>query len=130
MSKFPDSVAAELLAACKRHCCVCLRWRGGNLQIHHIQPEAQGGPGTAENGIPVCFDCHAEIESKSNMGRRFTADELRRHREQWFGVVRDHSEKLLAPTIRDVLIAYAASFFEVVVSIFNSRCNASRSLGR
>ena len=95
MTRFPEAVAAELLALCKRHCCICLRWRGRNLGIHHIEPAAEGGQGTLENGIPVCFDCHAEIESKSNMGRRFTPSELRRHQEQWFGVVREHPEKLL-----------------------------------
>jgi hypothetical protein len=47
------------------------------MQIHHIEPAADGGSGDFENGLPVCLDCHAEIESKSNMGRRFTPAELR-----------------------------------------------------
>ncbi len=96
MSRFPEAVVADLLADCKRHCCLCLRWRGRNLEIHHIEPVAEGGLGTRENGIPLCFDCHAEVESKSNMGRRFSAVELRRHRDDWFGIVRESPEKLLA----------------------------------
>jgi 5-methylcytosine-specific restriction endonuclease McrA len=90
MNEFPDTVAQELLAACARRCCICQRWRGRNLEIHHIKPKSKGGKGTSENGIPVCFDCHAEIESRSNMGRGFTPAELRRHRNRWFSVVAKH----------------------------------------
>ncbi len=65
------------------------------MQIHHIEPDAGGGSGEYDNGIPVCLDCHAEIESHSNMGRGFTAAELRLHRNRWFGIVRDHPEVLI-----------------------------------
>ncbi|HJZ97004.1 MAG TPA: HNH endonuclease signature motif containing protein, partial [Candidatus Solibacter sp.] len=65
------------------------------MQIHHIEPEADGGSGDFENGIPVCLDCHAEIESHSNMGRRFTAAELKEHRNRWFTIVRDRPEVLI-----------------------------------
>lgn len=65
------------------------------MQIHHIVPEAEGGSGEYDNGIPVCLDCHAEIESRSNMGRRFTAEELRQHRDRWFAIPRDRPEVLI-----------------------------------
>ena len=65
------------------------------MQIHHIEPEADGGSGDYANGIPVCLDCHAEIESRSNMGRRFTAAELKEHRDRWFAIVRDRPETLI-----------------------------------
>lgn len=65
------------------------------MHIHHIIPEAEDGPGTYENGIPVCLDCHAEIESRSNMGRRFTPEELRQHRNRWFQTIRERPEVLI-----------------------------------
>jgi hypothetical protein len=65
------------------------------MHIHHIIAEAENGPGTYENGIPVCLDCHAEIESRSNMGRRFTPDELQQHRDRWFQTVRERPEVLI-----------------------------------
>jgi hypothetical protein len=65
------------------------------MQIHHIVPDSEGGDGSHDNGIPVCLDCHAEIESRSNMGRHFTPDELRQHRDGWFRIVRDRPEVLL-----------------------------------
>src|SRR5687768_566859 len=96
MARFPSQVVDELLSNCARRCCLCLRWCGQRMQIHHIIPDSEGGAGTAENGIPVCLDCHAEIESKSNMGRRFSAAELVIRRDRWFDVVRDRPEVLLA----------------------------------
>jgi hypothetical protein len=65
------------------------------MQIHHILPVSAGGEGSFDNGIPVCLDCHAEIESRSNMGRRFSPAELRRHRDEWFRTVDDRPEVLL-----------------------------------
>lgn len=95
MSRFPPDVVARLLVDAKRHCCLCLRWCGQRIQIHHIKSEAEGGTGDEGNGIPVCLDCHAEIESHSNMGRQFTPEELRHHRDRWFATVRDHPEVLI-----------------------------------
>jgi hypothetical protein len=65
------------------------------MQIHHIEPDSENGPGDYDNGIPVCLDCHAEIESHSNMGRSFTAAELKEHRNRWFAIVRDRPEVLI-----------------------------------
>jgi hypothetical protein len=95
MARFSDGVAAQLLADCERHCCMCLRWCGQRMQIHQIVPESNGEAGDYDNGIPVCLDCDAEIESRSNMGRRFTLEELRQHRDRWFTTVRDRPEILI-----------------------------------
>lgn len=95
MPEFSPEAVAQLLADCRRHCCVCLRWCGQRMQIHHIEPKASGGSGDYDNGIPVCLDCHAEIESRSNMGRKFTLTELKEHRDRWFTIVRDRPEVLI-----------------------------------
>ena len=56
-----------------------------------------GAAGIGTNGIPVCFDCHAEIENKrGNKGRKFTKEELRGHRDHWFALVANSPEKLIA----------------------------------
>ena len=65
------------------------------MQIHHLHPDAEGGSGDFENGIPVCLNCHAEIESESNMGRKFSHEELKILRDEWFATVRDRPEVLL-----------------------------------
>jgi len=86
---FPPEVAERLLVACHRHCCICHKFCGTRIEVHHIVPKSQGGADTEENGIPLCFDCHAEAESynpKHPKGRRFTPSELRGHKKQWFRI--------------------------------------------
>ena len=86
-SRFPKSVAEDLMAKSGRRCCLCHEFKGGRLQIHHITPRAEGGKGTPDNGIVICFDCHSDVHAywgKTHMGRSFTAPELKRHRDQWF----------------------------------------------
>ena len=92
---FPESAVAELLAGCKRHCCVCWRWCGSKMHLHHILAKADGGPDEIANAIPVCLDCHAEIESRGNMGRQFTQPELREHKRRWLEICRDRPEVVI-----------------------------------
>jgi hypothetical protein len=59
------------------------------MQVHHIVAEADGGPDTLENAIPLCLDCHAEVrhyDPKHPIGRKFSRSELRRHRDQWYKI--------------------------------------------
>ncbi len=87
---FSAKVAEELLVKASRCCCLCHQYKGVKIEVHHIVPEADGGTDDIDNGIPLCFDCHAEVESYNTRhprGRKFTATELKRHREVWFGLV-------------------------------------------
>ncbi len=86
---FPPAVAESLLVKCHRHCCVCHKPAGTKMVVHHIIPETEGGPQTEDNGIPLCFDCHAEVmayNTRHPLGRRFTSSELQKHRDQWFAI--------------------------------------------
>ena len=74
---------------------MCWRWCGTKIHMHHIVPRASGGPDTIVNAIPVCLDCHAEIESRSNMGRQFTQAELREHKRRWLEICRDQPAALI-----------------------------------
>jgi hypothetical protein len=59
------------------------------MEIHHIVPSSEGGQDTEDNGIPLCFDCHADVgayNTKHPKGRKFTPSELRKHKEQWFAI--------------------------------------------
>ena len=58
-------------------------------------PAGEGGSDTIDNAIPVCFECHAEIHSyndKHPRGRKFLADELRAHKEQWLNICASRPE--------------------------------------
>ena len=67
------------------------------MQTHHIIQEADGGSDTLDNCIPLCLDCHGEVVSynpKHPIGRRFSPEELRQHRDIWFDFVQRHPERL------------------------------------
>ena len=90
---FPKDVRAEALVAAARHCCVCHRYKGLNVEVHHIVPEAQGGSNRVENASALCFDCHASAghyNPKHPKGTRFSPDELREARDRWHQIVERH----------------------------------------
>jgi HNH endonuclease len=87
---FSQSVANKALVACGRCCCICHKFCATRIELHHIMPEAQGGPNTFENCIPLCFDCHEEVGSYNPShpkGRKFTEKELKIHRDHWYAKV-------------------------------------------
>ena len=98
---FSDAVAAEVLAKCGRHCCICRRFRPRHIQVHHIVDESAGGVSDAENAIPICLTCHSDVHSSVPFARRFTADELRRHRASVYQMVAEG--KLVPPDDEQLL---------------------------
>lgn len=84
---FSEKVKTKALVACGRCCCICHKQCGVRIECHHIIPEAKDGANTIENCIPLCFDCHAEVEhynSQHPKGNMFSPEELRGHRDKWF----------------------------------------------
>ena len=77
----PEDKAAELLARCGRCCCICRRFRPTLLQVHHIVERAEGGSDEIENLIALCITCHSDVHTKRPFTRRFSRDELMRHRD-------------------------------------------------
>jgi len=87
---FSLEVAEELLVKSARCCCLCRKFKGTKIEVHHIVPVANGGSDNSDNGIPLCFDCHADVMSynaKHPKGRKFRSVELKKHRDQWFILV-------------------------------------------
>src|SRR5258708_17086681 len=95
MGKFKTEEVEKLLASCHGCCCVSHRSCGVKIEIDHIIQQADEGPDTYENAIPVCFECHAEIHSynpKHPRGRKFQASELLGHRDQWISICKERPE--------------------------------------
>lgn len=88
---FSPEIREAALVASARHCCVCRRYAGVKIEVHHVLPRAKGGDDSFENAIPLCFDCHADAghyNPDHPRGTRFSPTELRRHRDEWFALVR------------------------------------------
>jgi hypothetical protein len=101
---FDKHGVAELLAKCHRRCCICHRLCGVKMELHHIEHKADGGSDSIENAIPLCFECHAEVNHYNDRhprGRKFTNEELLLHKKQWLDVCAKHPEALISAP-RDV----------------------------
>jgi hypothetical protein len=93
---FPNNVAEMALLLCGRCCCLCHKFCGTKIELHHISQQAKGGADTLENCIPLCFNCHAEATQYNfdhPKGRRFTPSELKRHRDAWFANVKSLNDQ-------------------------------------
>jgi hypothetical protein len=58
-------------------------------------PSGDGGSDTHDNCIALCFDCHADQSSydhKHPKGLKYSAEELKRHRDNWFDKYRNRPE--------------------------------------
>jgi HNH endonuclease len=91
---FSKKVKEDILVASARHCCVCHRYKGIKIEIHHILPKEQGGKDTFENAISLCYDCHSDAGhyfSKHPKGTKFSPSELKKHKESWFEIVKNNN---------------------------------------
>ena len=52
---FPTSVADEVLVRCGRHCCLCGKFVGQKIELHHIKQVADGGK------IPLIIVFHCAL---------------------------------------------------------------------
>lgn len=82
-----DEKAAEILSKCARHCCICRKFRPMHLQIHHLIEKSEGGDNSFDNLIPICTYCHSNVHTITKLTRRFTIEELKKHRNSVYSLV-------------------------------------------
>ena len=89
---FSEEVKDKALVACGRCCSICHKFCGVRIETHHLKPKHKGGDDSFQNCIPLCFDCHSEVEHYNNShprGRKFSESELRKHRDNWYKTVQE-----------------------------------------
>ena len=87
---FPSNIKEQELIATARHCCVCHRYAGINIEVHHIKQEADGGSNTFENAIALCFDCHSfagHYNNRHPKGTKYSQSELKKAKTNWHNLV-------------------------------------------
>ena len=62
-----------------RNCCVICKKFFRPCEVHHILPEALGGPNTIENAVLLCRNHHAEFGHNSEF-----VDYITKEREKWY----------------------------------------------
>lgn len=82
---FDQDVRTKVLLWCDRHCCLCKKPCGVNIEVHHLVPKDERGSDDINNAIPLCFDCHSEImryNVNHPKGTKYKPDEVKTRRDQ------------------------------------------------
>jgi hypothetical protein len=82
---FDEKVRIRALLWYDRHCCLCKKVCGVNIEVHHLVPESEGGSKDIDNAIPLCFDCHSRVmqyNERHPRGTKYKVDELKVRRDQ------------------------------------------------
>ena len=98
---FSRDVREDALVRSGRYCCACGTFAGRDIEVHHIVSEADGGPDTIDNAIPLCSRCHGEAghyNPRHPRGTKYSPDELRRHRDEWWTYRANNYEAKHRPT--------------------------------
>jgi hypothetical protein len=80
----PTSIAAAVLFAADRTCCVC-RELAKPIQIHHIDDDPTNHDPV--NLAVLCVGCHEVTQIKGGFSRRLDADQIRLYRDNWVETV-------------------------------------------
>lgn len=75
----------KCLLWCDRHCCLCSKFCGIDVEIAHISPRKGKGANNINNAIPLCYECHAKIghyNIKHPRGTKYKEQELKTRRDQ------------------------------------------------
>jgi hypothetical protein len=94
--QIPREEAATALFAADRTCAKC-RVPGRTIQIHHIDDDPSNN--ASSNLAILCLECHSETQTSGGFGRRLSAAEVTRYRDDWLARVRkrrDDADSLAA----------------------------------
>lgn len=84
---FPESLKEQVKNKANRTCCWC-QDRTNPVEVHHIRPEADGGPDTEDNAAPLCSNCHTLLGANPTLRK-----EIKGRRDLWY----EMCEKTLNP---------------------------------
>ena len=88
---FPLDVRLRVLRWSDRHCCLCKKSCGVNIEAHHIDHNSKNND--IDNAIPLCFECHGEVahyDDDHPRGTKFHPEELKDRREQVYEEFTSH----------------------------------------
>jgi len=106
----------DALVACGRCCSICHKFCGTKIEVHHIREVSDGGNNSADNAIPLCFDCHADMRSydhKHPKGNKFSESELKRHRDNWYEKIKGN----IGVADRQAVVETDKRVYEILVSV-------------
>jgi hypothetical protein len=80
--EFSEEDKIKMLLWCERHCCLCGKDASTDIEIAHIE---RGAGNNIDNGMPLCYGCHAKIghyNREHPRGNKYKPRELKARRDQ------------------------------------------------
>lgn len=122
---FKPTDKLKMVLWCNRHCCICDKPCGLDIEIAHIidksdESVSYSKKSNIDNGIPVCFECHGKIgryREGHNIGTKYKDDELKARREQ---IYEKYTRHLIPPLIYKIYQDQRFIFPHVGFSIFHT----------
>ncbi|MBI5046598.1 HNH endonuclease, partial [Candidatus Micrarchaeota archaeon] len=78
---FNETIKLQIKHQAAFQCCRC---HDIGVEVHHILPEAEGGPDEFDNGAPLCPSCHSNFGGNPDKRK-----EIRQMRDFWYAVVKE-----------------------------------------
>ncbi len=75
---FSESIKLSVKQKANFTCCWCNN-RQNKIEVHHIVPQAEGGPDDEDNAAPLCGSCHDLYGGNPNLKK-----EIRLRRDHWY----------------------------------------------
>jgi len=88
--EFTSDTKRKVLLWSDRHCCLCGKECGVNIEIVHLEDNSNN---TVDNAMPLCFDCHAMIghyNTSHPKGNKYKPEELKQKREAVYDQYTSH----------------------------------------
>jgi hypothetical protein len=105
--EFSEEVKLKCLLWSYRHCCLCGKACGTDIEIAHVNRRERAEE-NQDNAIPLCYNCHAETgryNKEHPRGNKYRYEELRRRREQ---IYEQYTRRLVPPIHYEVTQIIAA----------------------
>jgi hypothetical protein len=107
---FSEDIKLRCLLWSDRHCCVCDKPCGLDIEVAHIDEK---GESSQDNAIPVCYKCHADIGryvDKHPRGNKYRMEELKKRRDQ---IYERYTSNLVPGILAVVHPAYGEKNFQL-----------------
>jgi HNH endonuclease len=99
MGDFSEADKIKCLLWSDRHCCLCGKACGVDIEVAHIDERNKPGSSDIDNAIPLCYDCHGKIgryNKNHPRGNKYRKEELKARRDQIYDQYTQHLVPLLA----------------------------------
>jgi HNH endonuclease len=93
MGDFSEPDKIKCLLWCDRHCCLCGKACGVDIEVAHIDEKKKPRSSHIDNAIPLCYDCHGKIgryNSEHPLGNKYRKEELKARRDQIYDFYTRH----------------------------------------